>query len=138
MEFATPQTGPTGPTAYWGIRTLASVGNYVAIACAAGGVAVYDVREDRWTHLNLSTNQIENDVTTLAMDLYKPGYLWLGGHGKITILNMKTQQIIGEYRMAFFAGVIEQMIVYPGDIFFLEEKAGAHDLYYWPKPVLEP
>jgi len=121
-----------------GIRTLATVGNYVATACAAGGVAIYEVAGDQWTHLDLSTNPIDNEVTTLAMDYYKPGYLWLGGHGKITILNMKTRQIVGEYRMAFFDGVIEEMVVYSGDIFFIEEKSGTHELYHWLKPALEP
>jgi len=51
---------------------------------------------------------------------------------------MKTRQIVGEYRMAFFDGVIEEMVVYSGDIFFIEEKSGTHELYHWLKPALEP
>ena len=119
-----------------GFRTLATWGNFVATIMSSGGVGIYNVPEDRWTHLNLSTNRTENDITTLAMDSDKPNYLWLGGHGKITALDMNTQKIVCEYRLAFHDGPIEYMVIYPGNIFFLEEDSGSYELLHWTEPNL--
>jgi ligand-binding sensor domain-containing protein len=117
-----------------GLRTLSPFKNYVATIMSSGGVAIYKVSVDRWTHLNLSTNRIENDITTLAIDLDKPNYLWLGGHGKITILDMDTQKIVCEYRLAFHDGAIEFLVIFQGDIFFIEESSGSYELFHWDKP----
>jgi hypothetical protein len=120
-----------------GFRTLAAYGDYVATILSSGGVGIYKVSADRWTHLNLSTNQADNFVNTLVIDTFKPNYLWLGGHGRITILDMDTQQIVGEYGIAFQPGAIEYMIIYAGDVFFLgdQDPAGAYQLFHWTKPV---
>jgi hypothetical protein len=118
------------------VKTLSTWGNFVATIMSSGGVGIYNVPEDRWTHLNLSTNRAENDITTLAIDNYKPNYLWLGGHGKITILNMDTQEIVCECPIAFHDGAIEFMVIYSGDIFFIEEDSGTYELLHWTKPNL--
>ncbi len=119
-----------------GWKTLAAFKNCVATIISSGGVAIYNVSDDRWTHLNLSTNRNENDITTLTIDADKPNYLWLGGHGKITILDMATQKIVCECPIAFHDGAIEYMAVYPGDIFFIEEVSGSYQLMHWNKPNL--
>jgi hypothetical protein len=62
--------------------------------------------------------------------------LWLGGHGKITALDMNTQKIVCEYRLAFHDGAIEYMVIYPGNIFFLEEDSGSYELLHWTEPNL--
>jgi len=117
-----------------GFRTLATDGDYIATIMASGGIGIYKVSADRWTHLNLSTNRTENDVTTVAIELAKPNYLWLGGHGKITIMDMETQKIVCEHQQDFRDGPIEFIVVYPADIFFIEESSGVHELFHWEKP----
>jgi hypothetical protein len=119
-----------------GFKTLATWGNFVATIMSSGGVGIYNVPEDRWTHLNLSTNRTDNDITTLGMDSDKPNYLWLGGHGKITALDMNTQKIVCECPIAFHGGAIEFMAIYSGDVFFIEEESGSYELLHWKKPNL--
>ncbi len=66
-----------------GPKTLTACSNCVAAAMSSGGFAICNVADDRWTHLNLSTNRSDNEVTTLSIDVARPNYLWLGGRGKV-------------------------------------------------------
>jgi len=118
-----------------GFRTLSTSSNFVATIISTGGVGICKLPEDQWTHLNLSTNQAENHVTTLAMDSDKPNYLWLGSRGKITILDMNTQEIVCQCRIPR-PGAIEFMIIYSGDIFFIgdDQISGSYELYHMKKP----
>jgi hypothetical protein len=125
--FDTPTVGK--------FRTASVSKKYVATAVASGGVAICNVSGGPWTHLDLSTNQVENDVTSLAIDFDVPNYLWLAGHGKLTVLDMDTRKIVCEYRVAFFNGPIDYLVIYPRDIFFLQEREGVYDLYTWSKPA---
>lgn len=118
-----------------GLRTLTAFTNHVATILASGGVGIYNVPEDKWAHVNLSTNRMENEVTTLAIQWEKPNYLWLGGHGKITLLDMNTQEIVTEFRPGFQPGAVEFIVPFVGDIFFLQERAGGHELYHWKNPT---
>jgi hypothetical protein len=75
------------------------------------------------------------------MDAIEPinkskSHLWIGSRGKITVLDMNTQKIIGECNMAR-PGTIELMVVYAGDIFFIGDGqySESYVLYHMRKPA---
>ena len=119
-----------------GLYTLAVYGGFVVSTMSCGGVAVGKLSDGTWTHLNLSTNLNENTAATIAMDFDEPSHLWIGNRGKITILDLNTDKIIGECKMVR-PGTIEYITVYAGDVFFVGEDqiSGSYELYHLTKPT---
>jgi len=114
-----------------GLRTLSIVsGGFAVTTVASGGIAFCKLSDDKWTHLDLSTNLEANITTTLAFDEYHPNNLWIGSRGKISILDMNTKTIIGECSVPG-CGEIELMVIFSGDAFFIGDNAR---LYHWENP----
>jgi ligand-binding sensor domain-containing protein len=118
-----------------GLKTLSVFGDFAATAIASGGIAFYKLSENQWTHLNLSTNTDENSAYSLDVDASEKGLLWIGNHGKITVLDMNTSTIIGECKMAR-PGIIELIFDAQDSIIFLgdDQYSGSYDLYIMNRP----
>jgi len=116
-----------------GLRTVAVDGGCAATILSPGGVGISKISQGGWTHLNLSSNVLENRIRTIAPDRK---YLWAGGAGRITILDMTTQKIIGQVSTVL-STPIELIVVYPDDVFFMQEggNPGSHVLYHMRKPA---
>jgi hypothetical protein len=120
-----------------GLRTLSVMpSGFAATTLASGGIAFCKLPDNQWTHLNLSANPGENATTTLAFDDHRPNNLWIGGRGKITILDVQAQKIISECKLAR-PGDIEVMFVFAGDAFFVgdDPQAGSYELYHLENPA---
>jgi TolB-like protein len=118
-----------------GLRTLTADRDYVVNILSPGGIGICKISEDRWSHLNLSTNFLENRIGTVAIDDSNPKYVWLGGIGKISIIDMSAQKIVGQYKMATH-GYIRLIILYPKDVFLIGDGdySESYILYHWLKP----
>ena len=82
----------------WGIglRTLSVAGSFAATIVPPHGIAFCKLPENDWISMSLSTNLDDNSPDTLVIDDYALNHLWIGGRGKITVLDMDTQHVIGE------------------------------------------
>jgi hypothetical protein len=120
-----------------GLRTLSVSGGFAAAIVPSGGVAIRKLSDDQWTHLNLSTNAGENQVTTLAIDESKPPHLWIGRRGRIIIVDPETRQIRAECNVAP-PWAIEFMIIFSGDVFFVAAAdQGGYELYHLDNPFFK-
>jgi hypothetical protein len=119
------------------LRTLSVFSNFVATIIPSGGIALCDLSNNQWMRLNLSTNLNENYATTLAIDSFEPNHLWVGGYGKIRVLDMNTRKIIGEfYTSSDRHGAIDLIIMYSDDVLVLGDDVGneTYVLYQLTKP----
>ena len=123
---------------YWGtgrLRTLSVSSNYVAAIVPSDGVAWYNLSENHWTHMSLSTNREANCATTLAIDSYEPNHLWVGSYGKVTVLDMNDGTIIGEFYTVSRPGAVDLIVIYTGDVFAIgDEMNWGYSLFHMPKP----
>jgi len=62
-------------------------------------VAICQPPGTRWTCVNLSTNDDENETSSIALDQIHPELLWIGGRGKITVLDLAASKIIAECKL---------------------------------------
>jgi TolB-like protein len=118
-----------------GLETLSVGGDFAATILTRGGVGICKISEKRWFHLNLSTNIFENNVDAVAIDPENPKYLWIGGYGRISIVDMSTQKIVGQYQMDSKARV-PLIIICLGDVFFVAQypTTDSDMFYHWKKP----
>jgi len=118
-----------------GVRTLSVMGDHAALVHPDGGVTFCKLSENRWSHLNLSDDFDQNLLRTVALDEFEPNHLWVGGQGKITLIDLNTETVIGECKLARH-GPIEIMIIFKHDVFFLGQGdySGTYDLYHMKKP----
>jgi TolB-like protein len=117
-----------------GLQTLTAAGDYVANILYPG-IGIHKISESRWTHLNLATNFVENIATAVAIDGTDPNYLWVGSPGKISIIDLRTQQMVGQYKIQR-RGRVRLIMVFEKDVFFLQDEdlVDSYVLQYWPKP----
>ncbi|HTB83792.1 MAG TPA: CsgG/HfaB family protein [Candidatus Sulfotelmatobacter sp.] len=100
-----------------GSQSLAVNKDFVVVSIASGGMAIRRLSQAGWTHVNFSTNDIENCVISATLD--DADHLWMGGWGKITIMDLNTDQILLERRLGI-PGPVDGMFWSPDVCFFLQ------------------
>jgi hypothetical protein len=98
--------------------TVAS--NYVAVGMSTGGVMVCSLPDGKWRKIDLFPNIVENGVFALRKDDVNPRLIWVGGDGKIFLLDrisariVATCPLVGVRNVRWF-GVNDQSVWFVGD-----------------------
>ena len=114
---------------------LALSSNQVAVGLPMGGVNVCPQPGNQWRQINLAADRRANQATALRVDYTDKRLLWVGGHGKLSAVDMNAGKVIGTCDLV---GLNSVLWILPSKDFVIimasGQRSGQFGLYWLKKP----